>query len=211
MPSRLAKIPLVGKIFHRELSPFPADVQDFWSFMLARHGMHVVNKNDSKMMKIVGESLDLMGIQDKDDFMKRFTTTVFGRVYTPFEIGVESDGWSLWQQIRILPHEIRHDVQRKNVGAIGYEWDYTTSSAARANYECDAMSIDMLLEWRYQDRMLSPREMALTLKGYACSDMDIKVSEKQLAMAAKMIRRGAILPDPAREACEWIDDRFGTK
>jgi hypothetical protein len=211
MPSKIAKLPLIGKVFHREIEPFPADVQDFWSFMLARHGMTLVNKNDSKMMQIVGESLDLMGIQDKDDFMKKYTTSVLGRVFTPFELGVPMEGWSLWNQIRVCPHEIRHDVQRKNNGCLGFEWDYTTNSASRASHECDALSVDMLLEWRYQDRMLSPHELAVGLKGYACTDEDVEVSEKQLQMIAKMIRRGAILPDPAKEACDWLNERFGVK
>lgn len=209
MASRiLARIPLIGRIF-RSANPAPEDVVEFWKVMTGHFATKVVNKSDSKEMQFVAEALGLMKILDKDAFLKRYTTTIGDKIYIPFEIGKPNDSWSLWSQITVCVHEHQHVFQDRAAGGLTFEWDYLTSTAKRAHYEAEAYRTNMVMEWRYQGRMLNPTHLAGLLANYACTPTDIAVVEKMLKLSIPSIKAGAITSDVARWACNWLDARWG--
>lgn len=52
-------------------------VQDFWAFMCKRFSSKVVQKDESRVMGVAAELLNVLDIQDKDQFMKNFVTTLY--------------------------------------------------------------------------------------------------------------------------------------
>jgi hypothetical protein len=207
MASVLARIPLVGRFF-QHVDPKPEDVVEFWKVMTEHFATKVVNKADSAEMKFVADALGLMKILDKDAFLKRYTTTIGDKIYIPFTIGEPHESWSLWSQITVCVHEHQHVFQDRAAGGLSFEWNYLTSSAKRAHYEAEAYRTNMVLEWRYQGRMLNPAHLAGLLKNYGCSDVDIAVVEKMLALSIKPIKAGAITSDVCRWGTIWLDARW---
>jgi hypothetical protein len=201
----LARIPLVGRFFRR-VDPTPEDVREFWKASLAHWDTTRIDKAKSDEMKLVGEVLSLLGVVDKQNFLRRFTTTIGTRIYTPFEPGVPTSEWSLWSQITVCVHEHHHVWQDRAAGGLGFEWAYLTSSAQRAHYEAEAYRTNMVLDWRYQGRMLNPRDLAAKLRFYGCSTSDIEVAAKMLALSVPSIKAGAIASDVCRWSVGWLDE-----
>lgn len=209
MASILSRIPLVRRWFP-PVNPTPGDVKDFWAYMQKRYGTTVVDKNNAAEMKIVAEFLDIIGILNKDDFLKKYTTTIGKTIYTPFSIGFDAPGWDLFGQIRICAHEHQHVVQYTERGGIAFQWDYAVSSAKRTMYEVEAYRTGMELTWRYLRQMQDARAIAAGLRNYGCSDDDIKVAEKALLLAIPTIKAGGLTTEAGRIAAEWLDARFAT-
>lgn len=203
----LGRVPLIGRLFRR-VDPTPDDVREFWKAMQGKWDTQRIDKADASDMRVLADLLNLLGIVDKDRFMRMFTTTVGNRIYTPFEPGVPAEGWSLWQQIRICVHEHHHVFQDRVAGGLGFEWNYITSSAKRAHYEAEAYRCEMVLEWRYQGRMLDPKALAGLLRDYGCSADDVAVAEKMLSLSVPSIKAGAIASDVCRWAVGWLDQRW---
>jgi hypothetical protein len=203
----LSRIPLIRRLFP-PVNPTSGDVRDFWNFMCNHYGTKVVEKHDSAGMKIIAEALGLMGILNKDAFLKSYTTTIGNMIYVPNPIGFETTNWSLWGQILICVHEHQHIVQDKKAGGLVYEWDYLANSASRTQYEVEAYRTSMEINWRYMRQMQSPKDLAAKLKNYNCNAEDIKVAEKALALAIPAIKAGALTTDSSRVAVGWLDVRF---
>jgi hypothetical protein len=203
----LSRIPFLGRVF-KSVNPTPEDVRDFWTAITKHYDTQRVSKADSQEMKFVSEALGLMGIVDKQAFMERFTTVIDCRIYTPFEPGVPNATWSLWSQIRVAVHEHHHVQQDRASGGLGFKWNYLTSAAARAHYEAEAYRTDMVMEWRYRGKMPDAAVLAGHLKNYGCSDVDVEVVRKMLALSVPAIKRGAITSDVARWAINWLDERW---
>lgn len=204
----LARIPLIRSILQPNVRPVPGDVKDFWAHMSGLYGSKVIEKPNALEMKAAAEFLSLMGIIDKEAFLKRYTTTLGKNIYIPFPLGFVNEYWTLWAQIKICVHEHVHIYQDDHAGGLKYEWDYITSSASRTHYEIEAYRSGMELEWRYQHRMLSPRAQANTLMNYACTAEDIKVAEKALGLSIPAIKAGGITHPVTSEAVRWLDVRF---
>ena len=208
MASRiLTRLPLVGRFF-RSVEPTPDDVRTFWQAMTSKWDTRRIDKANAADMKAVGEVLHMLGILNKQDFLKRFTTTIGNRIYTPFEPGVPTPEWQLWSQITVAVHEHHHVQQDRLAGGLAYEWNYLTNSAQRAHYEAEAYRTNMVMDWRYQGRMLNPRALAGVLANYGCTATDIAVVEKMLATSIPSIKAGAMASDVCRWATTWLDSRW---
>ena len=206
-PSVLTRIPLVGRYF-RSVKPTPDVVREFWAASLARWDTTRIDKANAAEMKLVAEVLGLLGVLNQQDFLRRFTTTVGTRIYTPFDPGVPTPEWALWSQITVCVHEHHHVWQDRAAGGLGFEWAYLTSSAQRAQYEAEAYRTNMVMDWRYQGRMLDPKVLAALLKNYGCSAVDIAVVEKMLALSIPAIKAGAMASDVCRWSATWLDRRW---
>ncbi|KKM81098.1 hypothetical protein LCGC14_1333270 [marine sediment metagenome] len=126
----------------------PDLVLDFYRDGLSAYGAHVKTKHDSVAMKAVGNFLDLIGVQDKEDFMDRFTTVLIDTIYTPYRIGVPGD-YSLWDQITTLVHELTH-VTQHDADRMGFWLKYLADKSARAHYEAQAYGADLEMHiWRH--------------------------------------------------------------
>jgi len=190
------------------INPTSKDVKDFWQFMQKKYNTTIIQKKDSAEMKFVAEFLDLLGILDKQAFLNRYTTTLGKKIYVPHPIGSDLPGWDLWGQIVICVHEHVHIDQDNKAGDLIYEWAYVTNTASRTQYEVEAYRTGMELDWRYYHRMRTPKEIAATLKNYACTPTDIKVAEKALALAVPAIKAGALTTEVSQAAAKWLDARF---
>jgi hypothetical protein len=206
-PRAMRQLPLVGRFF-RSVSPTPDDVREFWKVMCDRYSTKRVDKSDSMEMRWIAQALGLMGIVDQRDFLQRFTTVIDSTIYTPFVPGVPTPAWSLWGQVRVCVHEHVHVFQDRASGGLGFKWNYLTSAASRAHYEAEAYRTDMVLEWRYQGRMTDPLSLASNLKSYGCSDVDVEVVRRMLALSIPSIREGAMTHEVCRWACDWLDQRW---
>ena len=208
MTNIISRLPLVRRLVATKPALTPGDVKDFWAFMSKTYGTRIINKNNAAEMKAVGELLRIMGVMDKEAFLKNYTTTLGKTIYIPKSIGFEDANWSLWGQVVICVHEHIHVYQDEQSGGLIYEWQYVTNSADRANYEAEAYRADMELSWRYQGSMPSAKSLAAKLKNYACTNVDIKVAEKQLALSIPAIKAGVILHPVTKVAIGWLDVRL---
>jgi hypothetical protein len=208
MGSILARIPLVGHLF-RHVDPTSEDVVEFWKAMQHQYATTRIDKANSAEMKIVAELLGLLGVLDKKAFLEKYTTTIGDKIYAPFTPGVPTADWSLWSQIAVCVHEHHHVYQDRAAGGLRFEWDYITSSAKRAHYEAEAYRTNMVMEWKYQGRMINPLYLAKLLANYGCSISDIEVAEKMLRLSMPAIKQGAIASDVCRWATIWLDKRWG--
>jgi hypothetical protein len=73
----------------------------FWAFMMRQYGGTVLPKGDSVVMKAIGSMLEAAGVQKRDAFLARYTTTMFGCVFVPFTVGVPSPDASLLDQVAV--------------------------------------------------------------------------------------------------------------
>ena len=94
--------------------------------------------------------LSRINVLDKDEFLRRYTTTIGKRIYTPFDVGVPDERYDLWRQISVCVHEHQHVEQLLRDGWLKFAGRYLVSSAARAAYEAEAFRCNMELHyWRY--------------------------------------------------------------
>lgn len=185
----------------------PEEVAAFWRFMQDFYGTSAVKKTSALEMQLVARALDALGIQRKDRFLKNFTTTVGRRIYTPFEIGSPQGGWDFWQQIVICVHEHQHVVQRDREG-LAYELSYLIDPSARAGWEVEAYRCNLELQFWRTGTMPSSRRIAEFLRDYGCTEKDVDVAAKSLALSAISVRRGAILSEATHVALGWLSQHL---
>jgi hypothetical protein len=193
------------------MSPHPTErqVREFWEHMQAHFGTQRIDKNDSVAMQNVAEWLGTLKVMDPEIFLHDFSTTIGEHIYTPFTPGIEVGVWDRWDQIVVCVHEHQHVVQRRTGPALEYEWEYVVSSAARAQYEVEAIrSAQYEINWRYRRHIPMPNQQARLLKHYGCTEQDIRVSTKALALAIPSVRGGQITTEAGRVAVEWLDQHF---
>jgi hypothetical protein len=207
MGNVLGRIPLVGRYF-RSATPTSEDVVAFWAAMQQHYASTRIDKSKASEMAGIAQLLDLLGVVKKQDFLTRFTTVIDDRIYTPFEPGTPTRDWSLWGQIMVCVREHEHIRQDRASGGLGFKWNYITNPAQRAHYEAEAYRCDMVLEWRYQGRVLDAYRISRLLLSYGCTMADADVAERMLLLSVPSIKAGAIPSDVAGWACQWLDERW---
>lgn len=180
-------------------------VRDFWAHMQQQFESKVEQKQSSATMQIAATFLDLIDVQDRDQFMKDFVTTVGGTIYIPFEIGVESDQWPLWVQLRICVHEHQHVVQGGREGWATFGARYLTSSSWRAGYEAEAYGCDLEMEFWRTGKIIDLDQRVASLKHYGCKAEDIAQARDALAIRASVVAQGVVENRASIVAIEWLD------
>lgn len=197
----LQSLPVLGKVFH---DVEPGEVVAFWRFMQERFGTTVMNKGDAVEMQLLAQALRLLGVQDRERFLRYFTTTLVRRIYTPFEIGVPQEGWDLWKQMVVCVHEHQHVVQHDREG-LRFEIGYLSDRAARTLWEAEAYRSDLEIHfWRYGTTP-SAYDLAAHLTEYGGRPGDVEVAWKTLVLSAAAIRRGAVINKASSVALGWLN------
>lgn len=188
----------------------PELTRNFWDHMLKEFDASVVQKDSSELMKVVATVLDAFGVQDKEQFMKDFVTTLGRTIYIPFEVGIEIPRWPLWAQVRVCVHECGHVVQGNREGWTTFDSRYVTSSSFRAGYEAECYGADMEMEfWRLGTSGFDPfrfaQERPLSLKNYGCKEADIEQAQQMLAIRAGLVAQGVVETKAAQVAIPWLE------
>jgi hypothetical protein len=194
----------VGNGFCSATDPTPEMVRAFWSYMESVYGSQQIDKADAPSMQLVADVLALLGIQDKQLFLTRYTTTIGTRIYTPFEVGVPTAEYPLWGQITICVHEHQHVNQYRAEG-IDYMTHYLASGADRADFEAEAYRTQAELEWWRYGRIDSAQGLAAHLVPYNCTPGEIASAQQIIELSEGTIARGGIVSDTTTTAIEWLE------
>jgi hypothetical protein len=179
----------------------PELVSSVWQYMSKVYSTSVITKSTSTNMQIVGAFLDKLGIQNKDNFMSNYTTTIGHSIYIPFTIGIPSGLWTLENQIIVCAHEHQHVVQANNEGMFKFTMNYLFSADSRAQYETEAYRSTLELFWYYHKALpdnLHP--LASMLLPYNLTEQHVAVAEIALSSAARMIKSGLVLNQATKSA-----------
>lgn len=180
-----------------------ATVVGLWHHMEKSYNSNHTSKSDSGMMKMIGNFLSAMGILDKNQFLKNYTTTIGSVIYVPFQIGATSIQYPLFNQITTCVHEHQHVVQWRR-GGLSFMLEYLTDSSRRAAYEVDAMHSSLEMHWWYNRALPDISKMSLRLVDYNCKKDDIVMAEKMLRSISKVVRRGAISTSAGVTAIKYL-------
>jgi len=94
----------------------------------------IVEKKDSKLMKVIDVFLKVITFGLQKTFMTNFITTVLYTVYTP-------PGWDDMDRVGVLKHERRHMRDMRRVGVVWFAFSYlflwtpAVFARFRRNYE----------------------------------------------------------------------------
>ncbi len=179
--------------------PSSEDVRLLWAAMAAKYNVQIIDKDNASEMQMVADSVDALGILDKEHFLDDYVTTIGDKIYAPFTPGIAVGAWDLWQQTMVIGHEIVHVSQDRAKEGILFELEYSTNSTKRAYYESEAYRVQMTLSWCFRREILNSTVMAGMLADYACNMDDISMVEKILKMSLISIQKGAV-PHPV---CQW--------
>lgn len=172
----------------------------FWKHMSHKFGSSHCTKGDSEFCKMIAWCADKMGIMDSDDFMKKYSSTIGKKIYTPWKIG--SDEKPLWYQIVIIVHEHVHVYQDDTDDF--FQIKYLASDAHRAVFEAEAYRTELELCWWRYGALPSIRKVAEKVKPYSVSDDDVDVVEQYLKSSSVSICKGALLGPVIRHALVWL-------
>jgi len=188
------------------IEPSDGEVQDLWAHMTTKYKSVVVQKSDSEFMQIVAQFLDRMQISDRDMFMSSYTTTIGNRIYVPFDIGVENDIWSLWDQIVVCAHEHHHIEQEQRVGMALFSWQYLSDADSRARFEAEAYICQAELDfWRFGELSYAPEDMAEKLRGYGCNDDQVNIAADVMRLLGKTVLAGGVVNQSSRDVIVWLE------
>lgn len=186
----------------------PETVQEFWQYMQGEYHSNVVAKDKSATMAAVAEILNVLDIQDRETFLKRYTTTLGRTIYIPFEISVVNEFYDLWGQIRVCVHEHQHVEQGDRDGWVVFGGRYLTSTSYRANYEAEAYGCDLEMEfWRNPsiDLLAFGDQRADGLRNYGCKQEDIDQAKLVLSLRAGVVAQGGVETRSAQRAIAWLE------
>lgn len=182
----------------------PDIVVDAWDHMRRYYNTRIVSKEDQELMQMIGQSLDIMGIMDKDRFLKTYTTTIGDVIYVPFEIGVATSRHSLHSQLYICGHEHQHYVQWRD-GRLQFMLEYLSDPTQRAKYEANAMHTSMELRWWHEKRIPNIPNYAMKLRHYNCPQEDIAVAQKTLEISSLVVRQGGITTEAGKALIHYLE------
>ncbi|MCJ7759715.1 hypothetical protein MUP59_01035 [Candidatus Bathyarchaeota archaeon] len=183
----------------------PQLVKDFWSYMQGVFGSCVEQKNEAAVMKMAVALLSVLKIQNKDQFMKDFVTTLYNTIYIPFEIGINDDHWDLWDQICVCVHEHQHIVQGERDCWVTFVSRYLTSTSFRAGYEAEAYGCNLEMEFWRTGKIIDTGARVFSLKNYGCKDDDIEMAKRILDVRAEVVRQGVVENKSSITAIKWLD------
>lgn len=178
-----------------------ASVKDAFAKLAKEYGTTYVKKSNSDMMQAVARLLEALGVVDREEFLKEYSTTVGYWIYVPFKVGSRPP--ELIQQVMVCAHEHQHVVVMEREAPAIYNSLYVISPSMRAAYEAECYRAEMEVYWWYtkavrgQPELLSVSELAGRLRYYGCSAKDVAMAQKSLEKAAKVVMRGGVSCRPA--------------
>lgn len=186
-----------------------AHVIAVWAAMQKLYGTTVIDKSDSRLMKVVGSTLDLLGVQDKETFLKKYTTTINRAIYMPYPIG--APGVDFIGQLALCAHEHQHVVQADREGWPAFAARYVVDHAARAVYEAEAYACNLEIAHALRGTPIAElagatAHYARALKeGYGCTDDDVAVVEAALDLSLKQLESGVVVNEASRRVIQLAE------
>jgi len=181
----------------------PELTKQFYIEACQKFGATIVQKDDSEFMAAIATVLNQLNITDRDDFMKRFTTTIGTKIYVPFDVGIAGD-YTLEDQVDVLVHELVH-VQQYDANEPKFVLCYLLNEAARAEYEAQAYSADMEMHYWRTGRIYDIRGRAQLLDNYALEQDEINFAAEYMESIATTIQEGAAVNNVAAWAMDWME------
>ncbi len=174
---------------------------NFHKYMARKYKFKIVKKSDSDMMKVIAIFLSYLVSIKPEDFMKKFSTTIWDRVYVPYEIG-KGNRSQLFRQICTITHESRHvyDFRKNSITPLLYLGDKTK----RTEMEFKAISTCLYLYWWRYERLPNIWEKVSILTKYGLDKTDIKVAYKCLLMQTPIVKKDKIANSVAKTAIRWL-------
>lgn len=150
----------MGTIRRLHKIPTKDDALTVANVMVRSYNVPIVHKPSALEMKIVAGALETFGVLKAKDFLTRFSTYIFGRVYCPRKPGTGNSAG----EIVMLVHEFGHAYQDNRAGP-GLEWelDYC-DPGKRAVIEAECYALGCCLAIRYPFSFVSAEEQARIAK-----------------------------------------------
>jgi len=148
--------------------------KEFYEIMLKSFKAKVVEKKDSTYMKILSLFLDKITPIDNDEFMEKWTTTLWNTIYIPFEVGVPTELYPLNRQITTLIHELTHVSQFQkspHLMPLMYALDHVERAIT---YEAEAFSATIEFNYARFGNQYHPiwENYVDKLSNYNCTERD---------------------------------------
>lgn len=177
------------------------NVIEFSEYLKKKYNCSIVQKANQYEMQAIAGLLDVMGIQNHDQFLQDFTTTIGRRIYVNFVIGAGNKA-QLVKQIETLCHECQHVVQFDRDGA-KFFFDYLRSDAARASYEVDGYRVTMEMSYYLTGKVPSVKSIIQSFEGYSIVYPDTYVAEKSLKSIYAVTAKGAVYSGVSKDSIKW--------
>jgi hypothetical protein len=185
-------------------------VVDYHIYMARRFDFHIIQKDDSEFMDVVGRGLEVMGIMDHERFMNKYAVSIVDPIFDvryvwiPWEPGVGSAA-ALRGQVETLAHEAGHIVRATGEPRWGPK--YLTSKSFRAHEEAQAMRPQMETHFYLTGRPANTRALANGLVNYRVRRRDIRVTKIELDIMNAAIKRGAVGSVAGKATIKWLKRR----
>jgi hypothetical protein len=183
----------------------PEMAAGLWDHLSDEFGSEIVDKDDSKLMRVVGWALDAFGILDKESFLENYGTTLIDTIYLPFAPGEVSQKWTPVKQCSMAIHEHHHVYQCNDVGAVIFSTGYLAKKSSRAHYEAEAYRTNLEFRWWLLGEMGSPTYYAEKIRNYGCGDNEVAFIEKFLEMSVPIIEAGEFTSPVTESAIKWLE------
>lgn len=171
--------------------------------MTRKYGTTVKTK-DAIEMQIIGAALALMGIMDRETFVRNFTITLGHGIYPNFLVGDPS--WiPLISQVAVCVHE---HVHVRQFHSADFAWDYCLDSSKRTLHECEACRASMEMAYWFTGKCPTPASIVKKLGAYNLTDDDLAFAGTWLTKAAAIVRKGGIVTPESKVAIAWLAPRL---
>jgi hypothetical protein len=175
-----------------------------------KYRFKLIQKQDSHLMHIVANALEVMKVADADEWMERFALTIVEPITDKKWVFIN---WipgdprtkSLISQNCILAHEAKHTIQGEDPR---FGPKYLTDKAYRANKEFKAMIPQKELYKALTGKTLNTQKLANILRYYDVRKSDIRVTKKKLDIVNIAVKRGIVSSDVGIYSVRWWQKRL---
>lgn len=147
----------------------------------------ITSNKKSGEVQAIASILDILGVKNKEEFMKEVSITIYKHIYLSFEPGDLAIEPLL--QLEIIAHELKHTMQWEKDPA-KFAIGYLTQHEKRTELEVEALACNMELHYRVTGHLYDAKAMSSHLKWYRVTSKDINVAEKQLAILGNILKQG---------------------
>jgi hypothetical protein len=168
----------------------PDLVKKYHNYMAKTFDFKIIDKGNAPEMELVAEAVGFFTPISKDDFLRKYSTTLYNNVYIPYKIGEEWINSQLFNQICSITHEAQHvrDFIENPIDMISY----LVSGACRAKIEGSALATKIYLQWWWNGKIPNLKKMAESLYFYGLSEKDQRVVYKHLRIHSSIAREGGV-------------------
>jgi hypothetical protein len=184
----------------------PDMVIKYHKYLCKKYNTKIIDKDSAAEMELVGMFLEMMGIQDKDNFLNNYSTTIGHRIYLSYEPG--SSEIPLINQVETITHE-HHHVRQVNRDRL-FMVKYLLDKDYRAFKEARAYTTNLEMGWWYSGKLHNIGLLAEGLRGYACGDAQIRVVKKHLKIHSAIVKQGGVENTISKQGIKWLNRRQPT-